>query len=80
MTMKDEASYIYDSCGEEIVVPIDLSAEGLNRSTSRIVCVTKRDYGMRERLAGGKPVPPEPVQAGFELLGRSCLRCYQTVK
>ena len=24
--MKDEASYICDSCGEEIVVPIDLSA------------------------------------------------------
>ena len=25
--MKDEASYTCDSCGEEIVVPIDLSAE-----------------------------------------------------
>jgi hypothetical protein len=25
-TMKDEASYVCDSCGEEIVVPIDLSA------------------------------------------------------
>ena len=24
--MKDEASYVCDSCGEEIVVPIDLSA------------------------------------------------------
>ena len=24
--MKDEASYVFDSCGEEIVVPIDLSA------------------------------------------------------
>lgn len=24
--MKDEASYICDSCGEEIVLPIDLSA------------------------------------------------------
>ena len=24
--MKDEASYICDSCGEEIVIPIDLSA------------------------------------------------------
>ena len=24
--MKDEASYFCDSCGEEIVVPIDLSA------------------------------------------------------
>ena len=24
--MKDEASYTCDSCGEEIVVPIDLSA------------------------------------------------------
>ena len=24
--MKDEASYHYDSCGEEIVVPIDLTA------------------------------------------------------
>ena len=24
--MKDEASYICDACGEEIVVPIDLSA------------------------------------------------------
>ena len=24
--MKDEASYLCDSCGEEIVVPIDLSA------------------------------------------------------
>jgi hypothetical protein len=25
-TMNDEASYTCDSCGEEIVVPIDLSA------------------------------------------------------
>jgi hypothetical protein len=25
-TMKDEASYACDSCGEEIVLPIDLSA------------------------------------------------------
>ena len=24
--MKDDASYVCDSCGEEIVVPIDLSA------------------------------------------------------
>ena len=24
--MKDEASYVCESCGEEIVVPIDLSA------------------------------------------------------
>ena len=24
--MKDEASYVCDSCGEEIVLPIDLSA------------------------------------------------------
>jgi hypothetical protein len=24
--MKDEASYVFDSCGEEIVVPIDLAA------------------------------------------------------
>jgi len=24
--MKDEASYVCDACGEEIVVPIDLSA------------------------------------------------------
>ena len=24
--MKDQASYVCDSCGEEIVVPIDLSA------------------------------------------------------
>jgi hypothetical protein len=24
--MKDEASYVRDSCGEQIVVPIDLSA------------------------------------------------------
>jgi hypothetical protein len=24
--MNDEASYVCDSCGEEIVVPIDLSA------------------------------------------------------
>ena len=24
--MKDEANYVCDSCGEEIVVPIDLSA------------------------------------------------------
>jgi hypothetical protein len=24
--MRDEASYVCDSCGEEIVVPIDLSA------------------------------------------------------
>ena len=24
--MKDEASYVCDSCGEEIVVPVDLSA------------------------------------------------------
>jgi hypothetical protein len=24
--MKDEASYVCDSCGEEIIVPIDLSA------------------------------------------------------
>jgi hypothetical protein len=24
--MKDEASYVCDSCGEEIVIPIDLSA------------------------------------------------------
>lgn len=24
--MKDEASYICDACGEEVVVPIDLSA------------------------------------------------------
>ena len=34
--MKDEASYVCDSCGEEIVVPIDLSA-GPSRSTSRTV-------------------------------------------
>ena len=26
--MKDEATYVCDSCGEEIVVPIDLSAGG----------------------------------------------------
>lgn len=26
--MKDEASYICDSCGEEIVIPLDLSAGG----------------------------------------------------
>jgi Cysteine-rich CPXCG len=25
-TMKDEATYVCDSCGEEIVVPIDVSA------------------------------------------------------
>jgi hypothetical protein len=25
-TMKDDASYVCDSCGEEIVLPIDLSA------------------------------------------------------
>jgi hypothetical protein len=25
-TLKDEASYVCDACGEEIVVPIDLSA------------------------------------------------------
>lgn len=24
--MKDEASYVCDSCGEEIVIPVDLSA------------------------------------------------------
>jgi len=24
--MKDEASYVCDSCGEEIIVPVDLSA------------------------------------------------------
>lgn len=29
--MRDEASYICDSCGEEIVIPIDLSA-GANQS------------------------------------------------
>ena len=34
--MKDEASYLCDSCGEEIVVPIDLSAGIDARSTSRI--------------------------------------------
>jgi hypothetical protein len=28
--MQDEASYVCDSCGEEIIVPIDLSA-GLNQ-------------------------------------------------
>jgi hypothetical protein len=27
--MKDEASYICDWCGEEIVIPIDLSAGGI---------------------------------------------------
>jgi hypothetical protein len=27
--MNDEASYVCDSCGEEIVVPIDLSAGDL---------------------------------------------------
>jgi DNA replicative helicase MCM subunit Mcm2 (Cdc46/Mcm family) len=27
-TMRDEASYICDSCGEEIVIPIDPSAGG----------------------------------------------------
>ena len=27
--MNDEASYVCDSCGEEIVVPIDLSAGAL---------------------------------------------------
>jgi hypothetical protein len=26
--MKDEASYVCDSCGEEIVIPLDLSAGG----------------------------------------------------
>ena len=32
--MNDEASYICDACGEEIVVPIDLSA-GASQVTSR---------------------------------------------
>lgn len=29
--MKDEASYICDSCGEEIVLPIDISAGASQR-------------------------------------------------
>lgn len=28
MTMRDEATYICDGCGEEIVVPLDYSAGG----------------------------------------------------
>ena len=34
--MTDEASYTCDSCGEEIVVPIDVCRQGQPRSTSRI--------------------------------------------
>ena len=33
--MRDEASYICDSCGEEIVIPLDPSG-GADRSMSRI--------------------------------------------
>ena len=33
--MKDEASYVCDSCGEDIVLPIDLSA-GSSSNTSKI--------------------------------------------
>ena len=38
--MKDEASYTCDSCGEEIVVPIDLSAghePGIRRGLPRLL-------------------------------------------
>jgi hypothetical protein len=29
--MQDEASYICDACGEEIVIPLDLSAGGVQQ-------------------------------------------------
>jgi len=37
--MKDEASYVCDSCGEEIVLPIDMSAGSeVNVRLTRLCC------------------------------------------
>src|SRR3954463_13349866 len=47
--MRDEASYVCDSCGEEIVVPIDLCRRGRAGSTSRIArsAVARTSYTSR---------------------------------
>jgi hypothetical protein len=42
--MKDEASYVCDSCGEEIVVPIDLSAGVSQDSAEDSSTSPRRDW------------------------------------
>ena len=76
--MKDEASYTCDSCGEEIVVPIDLSAGTSQQYVEdcpvccrpNVIHVEIDDAGDVRVRAEGNRTPPPPNKDSDRQLGR----------
>ncbi len=63
--MRDEASYVCDSCGQEIVVPLDLSAKARRRNMSRIApSAAIRTSCMSKSMTMGKRVWAESGAIG----------------